>query len=251
VSEKLYIVMIPVEDADVGSSRFYRCYLCEGNFESTDKIPGMISRKSDGDVNYDDYPRPLCMACATSTPAFIRKHLVRQAEDQKIEAALKQHKLDFLKGCLALSNDDPSPFSGFIAQVETEIEIAISNEEYYRAEAEIQTIEPLNTGPITEPASGRPGFVYLIGSPDGYCKIGRAKVLHSRLASIGLQLPYRVELLHSIEVSDCVWAERFLHKKFTLARQNGEWFLLTAEEINWIKSLTTLEPDEKVDRDRR
>jgi hypothetical protein len=86
-----------------------------------------------------------------------------------------------------------------------------------------------------------PGFVYLVGSPDGYCKIGRAKEIHARIAAINLQLPFRVELIHSIETSDMVWAERWLHKKYAHCRMNGEWFLLTAEDINWIKSLTRLE----------
>jgi hypothetical protein len=85
------------------------------------------------------------------------------------------------------------------------------------------------------------GYIYLIGSPEGYCKIGRTVNLHSRLHSIGLQLPFRVELLHTIKVSDPVKAERYLHKKFTECRANGEWFLLSVEQINWIKSQTSLE----------
>lgn len=89
------------------------------------------------------------------------------------------------------------------------------------------------------------GHVYLIGCPEGYCKIGRTKHLSTRLLALGLQLPFRVELLHSIAVSDPVWAERFLHKKLSHCRANGEWFLLTAEDIQWIKSLSRLEPGDQ------
>lgn len=89
---------------------------------------------------------------------------------------------------------------------------------------------------------GQAGYVYLLCSPEGYCKIGRTKNLTPRLLAIGLQLPFRVELVHSIAVSDPVWAERFLHKKFSACRMNGEWFLLSDADINWIKSLNSLEP---------
>jgi hypothetical protein len=80
------------------------------------------------------------------------------------------------------------------------------------------------------------GFVYIIGSPDGYCKIGRAKVLDSRLKQIALQLPFKVELIHSIAVADPIQAERVLHRRFADRRMNGEWFALTPEDIDWLKA---------------
>lgn len=85
------------------------------------------------------------------------------------------------------------------------------------------------------------GFVYLLGSPEGYCKIGRTVNLKTRFHAIGLQLPFRLEVLHTIEVSDPVKAERFLHEKFKDCRANGEWFLLSVEQINWIRSQISLE----------
>ena len=94
--------------------------------------------------------------------------------------------------------------------------------------------------------NARIGFVYLLSSPEGYCKIGRTKRVTERLLQIGLQLPFRVELLHSIPVSDPVWAERTLHQKFAACRMNGEWFLLSDSDINWIKALTSLEQEDSL-----
>lgn len=88
------------------------------------------------------------------------------------------------------------------------------------------------------------GHVYLLGSPDGYCKIGRTVQLSQRLLSLSLQLPFKVELIHSIPTSDPVWAERYLHRRFGQCRLNGEWFLLSKQDIEWIGSLTRLEPGE-------
>jgi hypothetical protein len=89
----------------------------------------------------------------------------------------------------------------------------------------------------------RAGYVYLLGSEDGYSKIGRAKNVSKRLEQIKLQMPFKLRLIHTIRVSDCVWAESYLHKKFRHARKNGKWFKLSDTDIRWIKSLTTLEPE--------
>jgi hypothetical protein len=86
------------------------------------------------------------------------------------------------------------------------------------------------------------GFVYLVGSDDGmFCKIGRAKDVSKRLEQIKLQLPYKIKLLHTIRVSDSIWAESYLHRKYRHCRMNGEWFKLSDSDIRDIKSITRLE----------
>lgn len=86
-----------------------------------------------------------------------------------------------------------------------------------------------------------PGYVYLIGSPDGYCKIGKTKEVYPRVARISLQLPYPVTLLHAINSDDMTWLERHLHQTFAKERMNGEWFKLRAGDIAIIRALPTFD----------
>lgn len=87
------------------------------------------------------------------------------------------------------------------------------------------------------------GYVYLISSPDGHFKIGRTKDVPNRSNTLGVQLPFPIEVIHSIPVTDMVWAERHLHERFQEKRANGEWFKLEEADVEWIKCLTTLEPE--------
>jgi hypothetical protein len=38
-------------------------------------------------------------------------------------------------------------------------------------------------------------------------------------------------------------AEDFRHQRFATQRMNGEWFNLTADQVTWLVSLDSLEPD--------
>lgn len=91
--------------------------------------------------------------------------------------------------------------------------------------------------------SAKAGFVYLISSPDGHYKIGCSKDVPTRSKALGIQLPYPVELIHTIKASDMYWAEGHLHNTYSDKRTNGEWFRLEDADVEWIKSLTELEPE--------
>lgn len=80
------------------------------------------------------------------------------------------------------------------------------------------------------------GYVYLLGAPDFY-KIGRAKNVDSRVKQLGIQLPWEIDLVHTIPCEDYISAERKLHRKFSDRRANGEWFMLTPDDVKWIKSI--------------
>lgn len=84
-------------------------------------------------------------------------------------------------------------------------------------------------------STARPGYVYVLGTPDGYYKIGLSRVLLRRVADIRLQLPYQVELIHLIATQNMGAAERDLHQRFASCRMNGEWFKLSAEDLEWLK----------------
>lgn len=75
-----------------------------------------------------------------------------------------------------------------------------------------------------------PGYVYLVRSGK-YHKIGRSNDHGRRAYEIGLQLPEKVEVVHTIETDDAVGIERYWHERFRDRRRNGEWFLLSKADI--------------------
>ncbi|WP_068182332.1 GIY-YIG nuclease family protein [Mycobacterium sp. UM_CSW] len=74
------------------------------------------------------------------------------------------------------------------------------------------------------------GYVYMIRSGK-YCKVGHASHVGRREYEVGLQLPERVELVHSFATDDPAGIERYWHQRFSDRRRNGEWFLLTAADV--------------------
>jgi hypothetical protein len=81
------------------------------------------------------------------------------------------------------------------------------------------------------------GYVYLIQSTSGYFKIGKAKDVQNRLKTFEVKLPFEVDLLHSIECDNYNQAESQLHERFKTKRVKGEWFNLTPDDVNYIKSI--------------
>jgi hypothetical protein len=86
----------------------------------------------------------------------------------------------------------------------------------------------------------RPGSIYLISSPQGLYKIGRAIELKARMRAFESQFPFSVTLIHSFPVEDCPTAERNLHEKYSHRRANGEWFSLSSKEVEEIKLITEM-----------
>lgn len=81
------------------------------------------------------------------------------------------------------------------------------------------------------------GFVYLLQSPTSAYKIGRTKDPQSRMKTFGIQLPFEVEYACLIETPDMYDLESRLHSRFAKKRINGEWFNLTNDDVEYIKSL--------------
>ncbi|VBA55317.1 hypothetical protein LAUMK191_03325 [Mycobacterium attenuatum] len=75
-----------------------------------------------------------------------------------------------------------------------------------------------------------PGSVYLVRSGK-YHKIGRSNDHGRRAYEIGLQLPEKLEVVHTIDTDDAVGIERYWHERFKDRRRNGEWFLLTKADV--------------------
>jgi hypothetical protein len=86
------------------------------------------------------------------------------------------------------------------------------------------------------PRKLRPGQIYLIRSDNGFYKIGRSANAVARFKNLTVQLPYKLELLLVIETDDTVRLEKELHERFHHCRSRGEWFALSDEDVEWIKS---------------
>ena len=80
------------------------------------------------------------------------------------------------------------------------------------------------------------GFVYVLSTQDGFYKIGRTRNLQNRLMDLRIALPYKLttEMLFQCEVGREREVEAALHDIFSERRMNGEWFKLTAEDLQWL-----------------
>lgn len=85
-----------------------------------------------------------------------------------------------------------------------------------------------------EAASENQGYVYLLRSGD-YYKIGKSRDYNKRIKAIKLQLPFEVEKVHVVKAKDMNQLERYWHQRFKNKRENGEWFVLSAEDIREFK----------------
>lgn len=88
-------------------------------------------------------------------------------------------------------------------------------------------------------ANGRFGVIYIFRCERFY-KIGRSNDPERRLKSISRSLPFKIELIHTIESDHVIWAELQLHGRFSDKRSTGEWFELTAADVQWLLSTTAI-----------
>jgi hypothetical protein len=89
---------------------------------------------------------------------------------------------------------------------------------------------------LTNTNLGKVGYVYLIrhGTRNEY-KIGRTNNPIRREGEIRLELPEKIQPIHYIETDDPSGIENYWHSRFASKRKEGEWFLLTADDIRAFK----------------
>lgn len=86
--------------------------------------------------------------------------------------------------------------------------------------------------------ASRNGFIYLIKAETGHYKIGRTKSIPDRMNFFGVKLPFKFELLKTIQVNDMYYFEGWLHKFFEDERVNGEWYALEDISVENLMGLT-------------
>lgn len=84
------------------------------------------------------------------------------------------------------------------------------------------------------------GYLYVIGLSQipNYFKIGIAKNLESRIVQIRVDNPFGAYYNFTVQIQDYVKIERELHAIFSSKNVSGEWFLLSEEDLNFIRQYT-------------
>jgi len=80
------------------------------------------------------------------------------------------------------------------------------------------------------------GYVYLLkhGSRREY-KIGRTINPLRREGEVGIELPEKLQPIHYIKTDDPPGVEHYWHTRFASKRKEGEWFVLTADDVRAFK----------------
>ena len=84
------------------------------------------------------------------------------------------------------------------------------------------------------PKKKRPGYIYLALSNTGHHKIGLSVNPEKRIQHFDTQMPIDVALIHTFPADDMYSAESELHSIFADKRVNGEWFLLSEDDVGWL-----------------
>lgn len=82
------------------------------------------------------------------------------------------------------------------------------------------------------------GYVYLLKCQD-YHKIGIATDVQKRISGMQTGSPYPIMLVASVEVDNPLALEKELHSMYSHRHHRREWFALTEEDVEAIRSLFT------------
>jgi hypothetical protein len=117
-------------------------------------------------------------------------------------------------------------------QLELLLDFALANEDFSDVYDMVRPLMKSTDGPPTpaQTALGVTGSVYMMKSGKHY-KIGFSAHVGRRSYEVALQLPEKLEVVHEFETDDPEGIERYWHQRFASKRTNGEWFLLTEDDV--------------------
>ena len=98
--------------------------------------------------------------------------------------------------------------------------------------------------PRVQPTS--PGYLYLLRGVHGFYKIGLSDTPQDRVATLGVQLPFAIEVTHLIKTNNMKAAEGRLHTRYADKRVNGEWFKLDETDVTAICAISEINIEEVV-----
>jgi hypothetical protein len=83
---------------------------------------------------------------------------------------------------------------------------------------------------LREEFSADPGYVYFLESEFGW-KIGKTRNLDNRRRVFDVKLPFEIALRYFVKSHEITRLEAYFHKHFKDRNLNGEWFVITNDEI--------------------
>lgn len=109
------------------------------------------------------------------------------------------------------------------------------------ADTVVKEREPINYITLSSLHSYPNGqYVYIIQDVDvtGLFKIGRTNNPEKRILNFGIHLPFTVGIVHIIPTDNMCQLESVLHRKFASKRVKGEWFSLSTDDLEAIRSIS-------------
>lgn len=92
---------------------------------------------------------------------------------------------------------------------------------------------------MIRPVEPQEGYIYILEADTGHYKIGCTKNLTKRLTFFGVKLPFNVTLYNAVKVDDMYRFESWIHRYWEENRVNGEWFRLSAIDLDVLSGFET------------
>lgn len=201
-----------------------------------------------GEFKFTICERSIAVVDLTYSPRFIGREgfALSLAEAQRL-ARVYCNIID-LGIEYAGSNDTPENMQEYRTRLKGELPELLRQV----AEIEAQTIFPLHPDtiramqiikleaarqnpPVSTRRSRRFGYAYILRSSTGYYKIGRTVNPEDRQRTFSVKLPFSVRYDLVIPSPDYIGFENYLHQHYRDKRVDGEWFALTADDLNLLK----------------
>lgn len=166
--------------------------------------------------------------------------------DKIIELIRKLGKFPTVREFIIEKNNDPEfpSAGGALKRLGGQEQIAAKTIEYCKEKEGYSDIMALCNSVIEKSTGGDDfdeannasglGEVYLFKS-GRYYKIGKTIDAVRRGNELRIQLPEKMDLIHSIKTDDPSGIESYWHKRFDNKRMNGEWFDLNSSDIKAFK----------------